>query len=214
MNSPELSRDPGVQTPEEPAADAAAAPGRVDEIARIAMQLFVERGYDNTPMTVIASACGLTKAGLYHHFESKEEILYAVHKTSAERNLLPIIERAAPIADPEQRLRTFLFEHARQLTRDPTAAVQITEARRLTRKHFKEIEGYWQRSYELVRGAIVQLQQQGRCRASVNPAFAAFAALGSTSWIVNWFDYARPMAGEEVAATTVDIFIKGLLAEE
>jgi AcrR family transcriptional regulator len=200
------------RTPAEPVPEAEL--GRADEIAGIAMQLFLERGYDNTPMALIARAAGLTKAGLYHHFESKEEILYAVHKTGTQRNLLPILERAEPITDPEQRLRTFLLEHARQLTRDPTAAVQITEARRLSRKHFKEIQDCWKRSYELVRGAIVELQQQGRCAKHVNPAYAAFAALGSTSWIVHWFDYSRPMAGEEVARTVVEIFIKGLLAAE
>ncbi len=229
MRSPEHSsraslpaRNDGEAAPPSPAparrASAEPVPeaelGRADEIARIAMQLFLERGYDNTPMALIARAAGLTKAGLYHHFESKEDILYAVHKTGTERNLLPIIERAEPIADPEQRLRTFLLEHARQLTRDPTAAVQITEARRLSRKHFREIQDCWQRSYELVRGAIAELQQQGRCSKQVNPAFAAFAALGSTSWIVHWFDYSRPMAGEEVANTVVEIFIKGLLAVE
>lgn len=208
---PAAARHKSVE-PDKPASEP--EPSRVDAIARTAMQLFLERGYDNTPMALVAHAAGLTKAGLYHHFESKEEILYAVHKAAAERNLLPIIERAEPIADPEQRLRTFLFEHARQLTRDPTAAVQITEARRLSRKHFKEIQGYWQRSYELVRGAIAQLQQQGRCARHINPAFAAFSALGSTSWIVHWFDYSRPAAGEEIATTVVDIFINGLLATE
>ncbi|HYD31177.1 MAG TPA: helix-turn-helix domain-containing protein [Azospirillaceae bacterium] len=40
--------------------------------------LFRDRGYADTSMADIAAACGLTKAGIYHHFASKEAILEGV----------------------------------------------------------------------------------------------------------------------------------------
>jgi hypothetical protein len=43
-------------------------------------ELILERGYDNTPMSVIAKTLGMTKAGIYHHIETKEDLLYAVHR--------------------------------------------------------------------------------------------------------------------------------------
>ena len=41
------------------------------EICRTAAQIFRERGYDATSVSDIARALGITKAGLYHYFESK-----------------------------------------------------------------------------------------------------------------------------------------------
>ncbi len=185
---------------------------RVDELIQLSLKLFLERGYDNTPMSLISKEVGLTKAGIYHHFENKEHILYAVHKKSVEKNLLPLIEKAEQITDAETRLRTYLYDLARQLTREPTATVLLSEARRMSPEHYKEISGVWRRSYGVLQKAIVELQEQGRCPKHINPAFATFAALGSASWIVFWFDYSRPESGEEAARTIVDIFMKGLLS--
>jgi hypothetical protein len=64
-----------------------------------------------------------------------------------------------------------------------------------------------------VRDAITELQHQGRCRADVEPTFAAFAGIGMASWIAYWFDPTRPESAEAVAKTMAGIFIAGLSAE-
>lgn len=46
-------------------------------IQEIALELFAERGYDHTSLREIADRLGVTKAALYYHFQSKEEIIEA-----------------------------------------------------------------------------------------------------------------------------------------
>ena len=46
------------------------------EILRTAARLFQQQGYDATSMNDVAAALKLSKGGLYHHFQSKEEILF------------------------------------------------------------------------------------------------------------------------------------------
>src|SRR6516225_2061796 len=103
--------------------------GRVDEVVEVALRLFLERGYDNTPMSLLARRLGLTKAGIYHHFASKEDLLFLVHRTAMERGLKPVFEAAAQESDAERRLRVFLYEYARMLSLDPAAMLLIREAR-------------------------------------------------------------------------------------
>ena len=43
-----------------------------NRVFEVAAEVFHRKGYDNTSMSDIATAAGLTKAGLYHHVESKE----------------------------------------------------------------------------------------------------------------------------------------------
>ncbi len=50
-----------------------------DRILDVALELFTEQGYDGTSLREIAERLGLTKAALYYHFESKEDILLALH---------------------------------------------------------------------------------------------------------------------------------------
>jgi AcrR family transcriptional regulator len=46
-----------------------------DRILETALDLFIERGYDKTSLREIAERVGVTKAALYYHFASKEEII-------------------------------------------------------------------------------------------------------------------------------------------
>jgi AcrR family transcriptional regulator len=48
-------------------------------ILDVALDLFTEQGYDGTSLRQIAERLGVTKAALYYHFESKEDILLALH---------------------------------------------------------------------------------------------------------------------------------------
>ncbi len=59
-----------------PAGDAASTRERILDAA---LDLFLEQGYDGTSLREIAEQLGVTKAALYYHFESKEDILLALH---------------------------------------------------------------------------------------------------------------------------------------
>lgn len=55
-------------------------PGSTRErILDIALELFVDRGYDKTSLRDIAERLGTTKAALYYHFERKQDILLELH---------------------------------------------------------------------------------------------------------------------------------------
>lgn len=46
-----------------------------DQIPVVALRLFADKGYDATSMREIAEQLGITKAALYYHFDSKEDIV-------------------------------------------------------------------------------------------------------------------------------------------
>ena len=54
-------------------------PNTRDRILDIALELFTEQGFDATSLRQIAERLGVTKAALYYHFESKDDILMALH---------------------------------------------------------------------------------------------------------------------------------------
>src|SRR3954447_6646145 len=44
-------------------------------IQQVALELFTEQGYDGTSLREIAERLGVTKAALYYHFKTKEDIV-------------------------------------------------------------------------------------------------------------------------------------------
>lgn len=60
----------------------------IENIITISAKLFAEKGYDKTSMQDIVDALGMSKGGIFHHFNSKEDIFHAV----MERQFEQIIE--------------------------------------------------------------------------------------------------------------------------
>jgi len=64
----------------DPVAEASpVAPSTRDRILEVALDLFTRNGFDGTSLREIAETLGVTKAALYYHFASKDDILMALH---------------------------------------------------------------------------------------------------------------------------------------
>src|SRR5918997_5146416 len=77
---------------------------RADEIVDIAARLFYERGYPSVSTRALAQAAGIQGGSLYHHFTSKEEILYRIVQYGSGEffaGLLPHLE-ASGMSHPER----------------------------------------------------------------------------------------------------------------
>src|SRR6202789_3395977 len=81
------------------------------EILRTAARLFQQRGYDATSMNDVAAALKLSKGGLYHHFQSKDEILFHIMSHAMDITEERVIKVARRIENPEERLRTLIRLH-------------------------------------------------------------------------------------------------------
>jgi AcrR family transcriptional regulator len=47
-------------------------------VQKVALELFAEQGYEKTSLREIAERLGVTKAALYYHFKSKEDIVHSL----------------------------------------------------------------------------------------------------------------------------------------
>jgi TetR/AcrR family transcriptional regulator, cholesterol catabolism regulator len=178
---------------------------------RTAAQIFRDRGFDATSVSDIARSLGLTKAGLYHHFESKEALLFEIIMfgldTVRDEVLLPV----AQIRDPEERLRELILRHARIITRGRGAVAHIgDEVRALPPSARKRIERRMRVYLDLVRGAIAELKAAGRLR-PIDPTVAAFSVIGMVLWLPRWFRQDGRLTQNQVAASIARMAIGALV---
>jgi len=177
-----------------------------------ASKMFLEQGYDNTPMSHIAKELGISKAGLFHHYPSKESLLFDVIDYLNEKNFVPGYEEAIKISDPEKRLIFFLRRFAEMMTIDPSSRIAVREANKLKPHHLKKVKRNWQKTYSLLKDTISEMQASGKAK-KINSTFAAFAAIGMCSWTFYWFDYSRKESSEELVETFLEIFMRGITKE-
>ena len=58
---------------------------RINEITQAAIDVFLEKGYENTTMDAIAKKAGISKGGLYHYFPSKEMVLIFANEKISQK---------------------------------------------------------------------------------------------------------------------------------
>ena len=81
-----------------------------ESILRKSAELFAMRGYGGTSISMIAEACGVSKALLYHYYPDKEAILYDV--LSEHLGALLVVVETAAAAHPAGRERLFAMAEA------------------------------------------------------------------------------------------------------
>jgi AcrR family transcriptional regulator len=84
-----------------------------DAILDIAAQCFAQSSYPAASMNEIATACGTSKARLYHYYESKEAILFDLLDRHTQRLLAVIAQTEANAQRKDLNERAALHELVR-----------------------------------------------------------------------------------------------------
>ena len=91
----------------------------IEIILNKAEKLFADSGFGSVSMTNIANACNMSKANLYHHFSSKED-LYTQILIRAQKNTQNILEKTKKITGTYiEKIEFFINEHLNQMLKDP-----------------------------------------------------------------------------------------------
>jgi TetR/AcrR family transcriptional regulator, cholesterol catabolism regulator len=171
------------------------------EILRTAARLFQQRGYDATSMNDIAAALKLSKGGLYHHFQSKDEILFEIMNHAMEITEGRVLAPVRAIADPQDRLRALIRLHIETVLspRDREITVMLHENHPLPPALRKRINHRKKEYVHFVESLIADVQRGAQKAAQkgtqhhpsekspVSPRAAAFALLGMINWIYQWY---------------------------
>src|SRR5213593_3454347 len=84
---------------------------RLAKILAHATNVFCEKGYEGASMRDLSRATGMSLAGLYYYFESKERLLYLIQKHTFKTIVQRLKERLKDANQPEQRIRVFILNH-------------------------------------------------------------------------------------------------------
>ena len=178
---------------------------------RTVAQIFRDRGFDATSVSDIARALGLTKAGLYHHFESKEALLFEIMMFGLDKVRDEVIVPVRAIRDPEERLRQLILRHGRIITRGRGAVAHLSdEIRALPPAARRQIEHRMRIYFDLVRDTLGELRADGRLR-DVDPTVATFSLIGMILWMPRWFRQDGRLTQEQVAKELAVVALGGLV---
>ena len=188
------------------------------EILRTAARLFQQRGYDATSMNDVAAALKLSKGGLYHHFQSKDEILFEIMNHAMEITDERVLNPVRAIADPEDRLRALIRLHIEVVLspRDREITVMLHENHPLPPSLRKRINSRKKDYIHFLENLMAEVQNKSRhahrAKAKVSPRAAAFALLGMINWIYQWYKPEGDLQAQNLIPQFTDLIFGGIFA--
>ncbi|MDY7224951.1 TetR/AcrR family transcriptional regulator [Hyalangium rubrum] len=184
---------------------------RYQAILETAARLICERGYEGTSMQEIAAACRLTKAGLYHHIQNKEQLLFAIMNYGMDLFEQQVLARVRDIADPVERLRACMRHNIALVTHGTSKEVVIIlhEHATLTGEAREYIDRRKKAYVRFIEATFAEAVRLGQLR-PIDPTIVAFSFLGMVLWVYKWFKPDGRLTDTQIADGMVDLFFSGL----
>jgi TetR/AcrR family transcriptional regulator, cholesterol catabolism regulator len=185
------------------------------EILRTAARLFQERGYDATSMNDVAAALKLSKGGLYHHFQSKDEILFNIMSHAMDITEERVINVVRRVEGAEQRLRELIRLHIGVVLseEDREITVMLHENHPLPAGLRRKINARKKDYIHFVEHLVADAQRQRGSASGVTPRAAAFALVGMINWIYQWYKPEGSLTGSDIVEQYTDIFFRGAFGQ-
>jgi len=184
------------------------------EILRAAARLFQQQGYDATSMNDVAAALKLSKGGLYHHFESKDEILFHIMSQALEITEERVVKVARRIGEVEERLRTLIRLHIQVVLspEDREITVMLHENHPLPPALRRKINARKKDYLVFVENLIAEVQRKRDSPSPVTPRAAAFALVGMINWIYQWYKPEGELQAQNLIPQFTDLIFGGIFA--
>ena len=185
---------------------------RTTQIYEAAARVFCEHGFGQSSMSDVAAAVDMTKAGIYHHIASKDELLFGIMSYGMDIFEERVLDRVENISDPLERLRATIRGHLLLVTRDRTKEVTVVlnEAHALHGDYRSRINRRKRRYVRFLNETLRELQRKRLVR-EIEPRVATFALLGMINWTYHWYTANGRLRDTEVAEAYIDLFLGGLL---
>ncbi|HEU5007037.1 MAG TPA: TetR/AcrR family transcriptional regulator [Jatrophihabitantaceae bacterium] len=177
----------------------------------VATELFAAQGYEATSVQQIVQAAGATKGGFYHHFASKDELLFEVYHRVLAEQTRRLEEIASGPGDPAQRLTAVVADViATSVENLDELTVYLRSAHALPEDQRAAMRAERRRYHLRVRRLIEEGQRSGAFTADVPADVAVHFLYGAINQLVTWYRRGGKLSPSDLAAHFDRLILTGL----
>src|SRR5271165_4915971 len=184
---------------------------RLAEILTHATDVFCKKGYEGASMRDLSRASGMSLAGLYYYFESKERLLFLIQKHTFSTIVERLKARLEGVNDPEQQIRIFILNHLEYFLANQAAMKVLShEAEALKNGFASEVSAIKREYYRICVGLLDELKSKRDLQFSTR--IAVLSLFGMMNWIYTWHNPRVDADAASMAREMGDVFLRGVMA--
>lgn len=176
-----------------------------------AAKLFAEKGYETSSLSELAAAMGISKAAVYHYFDTKQQIYDAIIIDTLGGMVSAVDDAIAGETGAANKLKRFMTAHARYFEEHRYGfVVMLVGFSGMASSEFRAEAMALRDGYERqLRGIIEEGISSGTFR-NVDVVMTGRAVLSLLSWMVRWFKPDGKATAEELVLEYFDLLLGGL----
>ena len=182
-----------------------------ERVLAAAIDLFADQGYDGTSVSQVLARARVAKGGFYHHFASKETLLYEVYGDLISRQLDGLADILGRGLDPAETLR--LVIHDLVVTTAQSARPALVFFRELNKLGDERAEQY-RRDRRRYHDAVRRLVRDGQASgdfAPVPPAdMVTYTIFGVVNELPVWYRPGGRKRPAQLATELSDLVLAAL----
>src|SRR3984957_6970730 len=183
---------------------------RLSEILDHATEVFCRKGYEGASMRDLSRATGMSLAGLYYYFESKERLLFLIQKHTFTTILEKLKARLENEANCGRRIRTFVLNHLEYFVSNQQGLKVLShEDESLKNGLGSEIVAIKREYYRICLGLMEDLRHQRNL--NFNTRTAVMSLFGMINWIYTWYNPRVDGNAEALADRMGNIVLNGIV---
>jgi AcrR family transcriptional regulator len=184
---------------------------RLAEILAHATEVFCKKGYEGASMRDLSRESGMSLAGLYYYFESKERLLFLIQKHTFSTIVQRLKARLEGVTDPKQKTRIFILNHLEYFLANPASMKVLShEADALTNGFALEVAGIKREYYRICVSLLDELKRDRGLQFSTR--IAVLSLFGMMNWIYTWHHPRVDADADELAREMSEIFLRGVMS--
>jgi len=181
------------------------------QILKSAARVFATQGFDRASMSELARDCGISKANIYHYYDSKDAILYDILESylSGLRDRICGLDLAG--LSPEARLRVTLREYLLAYQgADNEHRVQVNGVDRLPPAERDILRDYQRDMVRHLAAILRELAPPALAGDKARLRAVTMSVFGMLNWYYMWNTGAGTQARTDYADLVADLTLKGL----
>jgi TetR/AcrR family transcriptional regulator, cholesterol catabolism regulator len=186
---------------------------RLAEILTHATEVFCKKGYEGASMRDLSRASGMSLAGLYYYFESKERLLFLIQKHTFTTIVQHLKARLEGVDSAEDRVRIFILNHLEYFLANQAAMKVLShEAEALKNGFGSEIAAIKREYYRICVGLLEELKRERGLQVSTR--IAVLSLFGMMNWIYTWHNPRVDADAVSIAQEMGDVFLRGVMVSK
>jgi len=182
---------------------------RLSEILTHATEVFCRKGYEGASMRDLSRESGMSLAGLYYYFESKERLLYLIQKHTFATIVQRLKMRLESVTDTEQRIHIFILNHLEYFLANQAAMKVLSHEDDALKNGFgAEVAAIKREYYRICVGLLDDLKRERGLQFTTR--LAVLSLFGMMNWIYTWHKPRVDADAESMANEMGDIFLRGV----